>query len=67
MWAKDDILKTIPYDRWVGSAEISSKTGISSHKVAGIIRGHLLYKFVERKRVRGRYGKNFEYKRVRWV
>jgi len=67
MSAKDSVLRTIPYDSWGGASEISIKTGISNHKVAGIIRGYLLYEFVERKRVRTQFGKNFNYKRLRWV
>lgn len=59
------VLELIPYDRWVGASEISKKTGITSHKVSGIIKSRLLYKFVERKKVKTKYGKNFCYRRVR--
>ena len=59
------VLKRIPYDRWVGASEISVKTGISSHKVSGIIKSHLLYKFVERSQVRTEYGKSFKYRRIK--
>ena len=61
------VLSTIPYDEWIGASEISLATGISSHKVAGIIKSCLLYEHVERMKVRGHYGKNFTYKRMRWV
>jgi len=61
------VLEEIPYDRLVGADEISTKTGISSHKVAGIIKSHLLNKYVERTRIRTEFGKKFGYKRIRFV
>ena len=36
-----EVLSFIPYDDWVLASEISSKTGISSHKVGALIREEL--------------------------
>ena len=51
----EKIFKIISYDPWISAAEISTKTGISSHKVAGVIKSGLLGKQVERKRISRRY------------
>jgi len=61
------VLELIPYDRWVGASEISMRTGISSHKVSGIIKSRLLNKFVERTQVKTKYGRNFQYRRVKYI
>jgi len=61
------VLSVIPYDRWVGAAEISAETGISSHRVSGIIRRHLRIAYVEGKhtKILGRGSKL--YRRLRLI
>lgn len=63
----DSVLKLIPYDKWVSAREISKKTDISGHKVSGIIKSHLLNKFVERSKFRTKSGKSFKYKRIKFI
>lgn len=61
------VLRAIPRDRWVGAAEIAAETGLSSHKVSGIIRRHLRIEYVEWKhtKISGR-GRKL-YRRLRLI
>ena len=61
------VLRVIPHDRWVSAAEIAAETGISSHKVSGIIREHLLIAYVEWKHTRMYYRGRKLYRRLHFV
>jgi len=61
------ILEAIPCDRWVGAAEISAETGISSRRVAGIIRRNLLGADVERKLTGSSWSRRHLYRRLHRV
>ena len=41
------VLELIPYDEYISAGEISKKTGISGHAVAGIIKSALVGEYVE--------------------
>ena len=58
------ILKVIPDDRWVRASDIEEKTGIRSRSVSGFISEHLLYVFVERRKIRSG-GSCYEYRCLR--
>jgi len=59
------ILDAIPYDEWVTASEISSKSGIGSHKLALIISERLLNVDVERRKpTTSERGKFYEYRRI---
>jgi len=62
----ESVLKVIPYDRWVDAAEIAAETGLSSHKVSGIIRRYLLFAYVEGKHRRVYRGSKL-YRRLRLI
>ena len=61
------ILEAIPRDSWVSAVEISAETGMSSLKVAGIIRGNLLGVDVERRSMRPSRCRSYLYRRLRYV
>jgi hypothetical protein len=42
------VLELIPYDEYISAGEISKKTGLSGHAVAGIIKSALVGEYVER-------------------
>jgi len=65
--AAEKILEAIPRDRWVSAAEIASKTGISSRRVAGIIRMNLLGADVERRSKRPSGSLFYLYRRLPYV
>jgi len=65
-WRVESVLKVIPYDRWVDAAEIAAETGLSSHKVSGIIRRYLLFAYVEGKHKRVYRGSKL-YRRLRLI
>jgi len=62
------VLAAVPYDRWLTAGEIAGKTGLSSHRVACLIKEYLVStKKVERKRIRGQNGASFHYRRILWL
>jgi len=65
--AAEKILEAIPRDRWVSAAEIAAKTGISSRRVAGIIRINLLGADVERRSKRPSGSLFYLYRRLPYV
>ena len=61
------ILEAIPRDRWVSAAEIAAETGISSRRVAGIIKEKLLDADVERRPTRPSGCLFYLYRRLPYV
>ncbi len=57
------ILEATPRDEWVKANEIADKTGLTSRTV-GLIIGHNLLQFIERKRFTDRSNRIFLYKRI---
>ena len=63
----EKVLEAIPRDRWVSAAEIAAETGISSRRVAGIIRINLLGADVEWRATRPSSCSFHLYRRFRYV
>ena len=61
------VLEAIPTDRWVTSAEVAARVGVSGHKVAMVIRYRLLYEHVERSPQRKPEWGSWLYRRIAYV
>jgi len=61
------VLKVIPYDKWVGAAEISAETGIGSIQVGALIKRDLLNVLVERKLTGPSWRGRHLYRRLRFL